>query len=94
MKLLLTALAGVSLIALAGCNRTAATNNAAGNAATNVSNAAAPADNSTAGKPADGGGEAEAPAEDGNSAGADGGKPVDGSEDAADAPPADGEGGK
>jgi hypothetical protein len=95
MKLLITTLAGVALIALAGCNRVGATNNAAGNAAANASNAAAPADNSTAAKPADGG-EAAPPAD--NSTGAGGDKPAgDGTAtetSTEDQPPAEGEGGK
>jgi hypothetical protein len=95
MKLLVTTLAGVALIALAGCNRVAATNNAAGNAAANVSNAAAPAGNDAAGKPA-GGGEAAPPAD--NATGAGGDKPADGGTatetSSDDQPPAEGEGGK
>ena len=57
MKLLITTVAGVALIALAGCNRAAPANNAAANAAENAAeNAAAPAEEAApdGAKPADG----------------------------------------
>ena len=94
MKLPISALAGVALIALAGCNRNAATNNAAGNAAANASETAAPAANSAAPKPSDGGDEA-VPADNGADAG--GAKPADGAAvdtDPEAPPPAEGESGK
>lgn len=53
MKLLVTTVAGVALIALSGCNRTAPANNAAANTADNAA-AAAPAGNDAGAKPADG----------------------------------------
>lgn len=52
MKLLITTVAGVALIALSGCNRAAPANNAATNAAANEA-APAPAGNDTGAKPAD-----------------------------------------
>jgi hypothetical protein len=96
MKLLITTLAGVALIALAGCNRVGATNNAAGNQAANASTVAAPAGNGATAKPADDGGDTAAPAD--NAAGAGGDKPADGGTatetSSEDQPPAEGEGGK
>jgi len=59
MKLLITTVAGVALIALSGCNRAAPANNAATNAAANEA-APAPAGNDSGAKPADGNGAAPA----------------------------------
>jgi hypothetical protein len=82
MKLLITTVAGVALIALAGCNRAAPANNAATNA---TDNAAAPAE--AGAKPADA--NAAAPAEEAAAPG--GGKPADGAaaDSAEDDQPAD-----
>jgi len=60
MKLLITTVAGVALIALSGCNRAAPANNAAANEAANEA-APAPAANDAGAKPADG--NAAAPAD-------------------------------